>query len=112
MAHDEKLAERIREALVEHGLTDVEEKKMFRGICFMVNGKMCVCASADEMLCRIGPEYKEALELNGVRGMIRNGKALKDFVFVSADAMKTKQQFDSWISKALAFNKFAKAAKK
>ncbi|MBC7399307.1 MAG: TfoX/Sxy family protein [Mucilaginibacter sp.] len=112
MAYDEQLADRIREALVEHGLTDVEEKKMFRGICFMVNGKMCVCASADEMLCRIGPEYKEALEMNGVRGMIRNGKALKDFVFVSADAMKTKQQFDSWINKALAFNKFAKASKK
>ncbi|MBC7399310.1 MAG: TfoX/Sxy family protein, partial [Mucilaginibacter sp.] len=91
MAHNEQLADRIRETLVEHGLTDVEEKKMFRGICFTVNGKMCVCASADEMLCRIGPEYIEALEMNGVRGMIRNGKALKDFVFVSADAMKTKQ---------------------
>jgi TfoX/Sxy family transcriptional regulator of competence genes len=112
MAYDEKLADRIREALVERGLTEVEEKKMFRGICFMVNGKMCVCASGDELMCRIGPEYKEALELNGVRGMIRNGKPLKDFVFVSPDAIKTKQQFDSWIDKALAFNLLAKATKK
>lgn len=112
MAYDENLADRIRETLMERGLTDVEEKNMFRGICFMVNGKMCVCASADEMMCRIGPEYKEALELNGVRGMMRNGKPLKDFVFVSPDAMKTKQQFDSWINKSLAFNKFAKASKK
>jgi TfoX/Sxy family transcriptional regulator of competence genes len=112
MAYNEQLADKIRETLAAHGLTDVEEKKMFRGLCFMVNGKMCVCASADEMLCRIGPEYKEALELNGVRGMIRNGKALKDFVFVSVDAMKTKQQFDNWINKALAFNEFAKASKK
>ena len=112
MAADEKLAYRIREALVERGLTDVEEKKMFRGICFMVNGKMCVCASADELMCRIGPEYKEALELNGVRGMIRNGKPLRDYVFLGPDTMKTKQQFDSWINKALAFNKFAKASKK
>ena len=112
MAYNENLADKIREALVEHGLNDVEEKKMFRGLCFMVNGKMCVCVSADEMLCRIGPDYKEALELNGVRGMIRNGKALKDFVYVSNDAMKTKQEFDNWINKALAFNKFAKATKK
>ena len=112
MVYDEQLADRIREALIERGLTDVEEKKMFRGICFMVNGKMCVCASADELMCRIGPEYKEALELNGVRGMIRNGKALKDYVFVSQDIIKTKQQFDSWINKAVAFNPFAKATKK
>jgi TfoX/Sxy family transcriptional regulator of competence genes len=112
MAYNEHLADKIREALVEHGITDVEEKKMFRGMCFMVNDKMCVCVSADEMLCRIGPEYKEVLELNGVRGMIRNGKALKDFIYVSAEAMKTKQAFDNWINKALAFNKFAKATKK
>ena len=112
MAYDEKLADKIRETLADQGLTNVEEKKMFRGICFMVDGKMCVCASADEMLCRIGPDYKEALELNGVRGMIRNGKALKDFAFVSQDAMKTKKEFDSWINKALAFNKFAKASKR
>jgi TfoX/Sxy family transcriptional regulator of competence genes len=112
MAYDEQLANRIREALLERGLTHVEEKKMFRGICFMVNGKMCVCASTDELMCRIGPEYKEALELNGVRGMIRNGKALKDYVFVSPDIIKTKQQFDVWVNKAVAFNKFAKASKK
>ena len=112
MAYDEKLADKIREALAAYNITDVEEKKMFRGLCFMVNGKMCVCASQNEMLCRIGSEYVDALELNGVRGMIRNGKTLKDFVFVSDEAMKTKKEFDSWINKALAFNKFAKASKK
>ncbi|HTH81427.1 MAG TPA: TfoX/Sxy family protein [Mucilaginibacter sp.] len=111
MAYNEKLADKIREALSVYDLS-IEEKKMFRGICFMVDDKMCVCASGDEMLCRIGPAYKEALEQHGVRGMIRNGKALKDFVFVSDEAMKTKKEFDSWISQALAFNKFAKATKK
>ncbi|MCC8425852.1 TfoX/Sxy family protein [Mucilaginibacter sp. UR6-11] len=112
MAHDEKLADKIREALTGFELTDIEEKKMFRGLCFMVNGKMCICVSGDEMLCRIGPGYKDALELNGVRGMIRAGKALKDFVFVSSEAMKTKKEFDSWINRSVAFNKFAKATKK
>jgi len=112
MAYNEQLADKIREALADRDLPDVEEKKMFRGICFMVNGKMCVCASGDEMLCRIGPAYKDALEKHGVRGMIRNGKTLKDFVFVSNEAMKTKKEFDSWIAQALAFNKFAKATKK
>ena len=111
MAYNEKLADRIREALVNQ--PHVEEKKMFRGICFMVNGKMCLCASGDEMLCRIGPDiFESALETNGVCGMIRNGKPLKDFVFVSEEAMRTQQQFDYWVNAALAFNPRAKATKK
>ena len=81
MAYNEKLAGRIREALVDQ--PNVEEKKMFKGLCFMVNGKMCLCASGDEMLCRIGPDnFEHALETNGIRGMMRNGKPLKDFVFL------------------------------
>lgn len=110
MAYDEKLANRIREALVNQ--PDVEEKKMFRGICFMVNGKMCLCASGDEMLCRIGPDLFElSLETNGVHGMIRNGKPLKDFVFVGKDAMRTQKEFDYWVNAALSFNPRAKATK-
>lgn len=111
MSYNEKLADRIREALVDQ--PDVEEKKMFKGLCFMVNGKMCLCASGDEMLCRIGPDnFEQALETNGCRGMIRNGKPLKDFVFVSEEAMRTQQQFDYWVNAALAFNPRAQATKK
>ena len=111
MAYNEKLADKIREALIDR--PDVEEIKMFKGLCFMVNGKMCVCASGDEMLCRIGPDIFElALETNGCRGMIRNGKPLKDFVFVGPEAMHSQQQFDYWVNAALAFNPKAKASKK
>lgn len=41
MAYNEKLAGRIREMIA---LTHkkVQEKKMFGGLCFMVNDKMCV----------------------------------------------------------------------
>jgi hypothetical protein len=111
MAYNEKLADRIREALVDQ--PNVEEKKMFKGLCFMVNGKMCLCASGHEMLCRIGPDiFEQALETNGCRGMIRNGKPLKDFVFVGEEAMRTQKQFDYWVNAALAFNPRAKATKK
>ncbi|MGY3212966.1 TfoX/Sxy family protein [Mucilaginibacter sp. HD30] len=112
MAANEDLTNRIRETLFNKGYSNVEEKKMFNGICFMVNGKMCVCASNDEMLCRVGPFYLEALEIYGVRGMIRNGKPLKDYVFVSAEILSNAVNFNYWIDTALAFNKFAKASKK
>ena len=111
MAINEKLADRIREALVDQ--KKVEEKVMFRGMCFMVNGKMCVCVSNDEMMCRIDPaETEAALEKDGCRPMMRNGKTMKGFVYVNTEAIKSKRDFDYWINLSLAFNKEAKASKK
>ena len=111
MAYNIKLADRIREAL-QH-LPDVEEKEMFRGVCFMVNGKMCVCVSGDEMLCRIGPnEMETSLEQNGARHMINNGRVMKDYVYVSEEAFRTQKDFDHWIKLALDYNPKAKASKK
>ena len=111
MKYDEKLADRVREAF-EH-LPDVEEKEMFSGVCFMVNGKMCVCVSGDEMLCRIGADAMEAaLENNYARQMIIRDRPSKDFVFVSGAGFHHKKDFDHWIGLALSFNPVAKASKK
>lgn len=111
MAFNERIAHRIREALAH--LPDVEEKKMFHGICFMVKGKMCLCVRLDEMLCRIGPHnYPEALEMPYCRPMIHNGRTMTGFVFVSEEGMKKKKDFDYWVNLALAFNSEAKASKK
>jgi len=111
MAYDDKLSDRIREALVK--IPRVEEKYMFGGVCYMVNGKMCVGVVKDEMMCRIDPDrYEEALEKPGCREMIFTGKPMKGYVFVNSDGMKTSKQFDHWINLCLEFNKKAKAAKK
>jgi TfoX/Sxy family transcriptional regulator of competence genes len=111
MPFSEKLANRIRESLSD--LPKVEEKMMFRGLCFMVNDKMCICVSDDELMCRVGPEaYSEALEKDGVRPMIHNGKTMTGFVFVGEDVVKSKKNLDYWVTTCLAFNKEAKASKK
>jgi len=112
MSYNTKLADRVREALAH--LPDVEEKEMFRGVCFMVNGKMCVCISGEELLCRIGAETMEAaLDENGVRQMVMaRNRPSKDFVFVSREAFQRQTDFDKWIKQALDFNPKAKASKK
>jgi TfoX/Sxy family transcriptional regulator of competence genes len=111
MAYNEKLSDRIREALAE--TPKVEEKFMFGGVCYMVNGKMCIGVVKDEMMCRIDPElYEEVLEKRGCREMVFTGKPMKGYVFVNDDGMKSKKEFDYWISLSLAFNKKAKASKK
>lgn len=111
MAFDEKLSDRIREA-VQH-IPKVEEKLMFGGVCFMINGKMCMGVVKDEMMCRIDPTLDElVLERNGCRQMDFTGKPMKGYVFISAEGMKSKKDFDYWISLCLDFNSKARASKK
>jgi len=111
MAYDEKLSDRIREALADVPL--VEEKLMFGGVCYMVDGKMCVGVVKDEMMCRVGTAvYEEALEKRGCREMDFAGKPMEGYVYVSSEGMQTKTEFDHWIGLCLAFNKEAKASKK
>lgn len=111
MAFNERLVNRIRESLAD--LQKVEEKKMFGGVCFMVNGKMCIGVVKDEMMCRIDPSMDEiVLEKNGCRQMDFTGKPMKGYVFINEDGMKTKKAFDYWINLCLDFNSKAKASKK
>ena len=85
---------------------------MFSGMCFMVNGKMCICVNEDEIMCRVGPaEYEAALDKPGCRPMVNNGRTMKGFVYVSSEAIKAKKDFDYWINASLAFNSQAKASK-
>jgi TfoX/Sxy family transcriptional regulator of competence genes len=110
MAMNETLVNRVREALADQ--KKVEEKKMFSGLCFMVNGKMCVCVSQAEIMCRIGPDAGEAaIENEGCRQMIHNGRVMKGFVFVREDVIKSQKQLNHWIELSLAFNGKAKPAK-
>ncbi len=111
MAFDEKLVDRIRESLVD--IKQVEEKNMFGGVCFMVNGKMCIGVVKDEMMCRINPKMDEiVLEKVGCRQMDFTGKPMKGYVFISEEGMKKQKDFDYWVSLCLEFNKDAKASKK
>lgn len=111
MAYNESISNRIREALAE--VPDVEEKRMFGGICYMVAGKMCIGVAQDEMMCRIGADnYEAALECNGCREMVFTGRPMKGYVFVSEEGMRSKKDFDYWIRLCLEFNPQAKASKK
>jgi len=112
MAYNEKLADRAREIIAAtHNIT--EEKKMFGGLCFMVNDKMCVGIESERVMLRIGPDgFEEALEKEGCQPMDFTGKIMKGYVFVDADVLKTKKQLNYWLQLALAFNAKAKPSKK
>jgi hypothetical protein len=62
MAFDENLAGRIRKALSRK--KGVEEKKMFGGGVFMLNGNMLVGVWKDSLIVRLGNEQAEAALLD------------------------------------------------
>jgi TfoX/Sxy family transcriptional regulator of competence genes len=75
MAYDKTLADRVRAYLAELPKLEIEEKEMFRGLAFLVNGKMCVNVSGNNLMCRFDPTLTE--ELSAKRGflqMIMKGK--------------------------------------
>ena len=111
MAYSEKLANRIREAISE--LPNVLEKEMMGGLTFMVNDKMCIGIIKDEMMCRIAPELHETLiEKQGCRTMDFTKRPMKGYIMIDDSGMKTKKDFEYWISLCLEFNKKAKSSKK
>lgn len=116
MAYEERIADRIREALANHSLAAqhlVEEKTLFQGLAFMVDDKLCICVRNDVLLCRIGPdEYEAALEMAGVEPMIMNRRVATGYVYVSPQGYASKEAFGSWVTKCLEFNKVAKSSKK
>ncbi|MGB4771872.1 MAG: TfoX/Sxy family protein [Chitinophagaceae bacterium] len=111
MGYNETISNKIREALADY--SRVEEKFMFGGVCFMVNDKMCVGVSGDEMMCRIDPsKEEEALSRNGCRPMDFTGRPMRGYVFISEDGLKRKKDFDYWISLCIEYNAIAKSSKK
>ena len=60
MPYNQELAEQIRQKLIP--IVPVDEKKMFGGIAFLVNGNMTVGVIKGDMIVRLGPE-KHATDL-------------------------------------------------
>jgi hypothetical protein len=113
MAYNTKLADRVREYLADFPNLKIEEKKMFRGLTFMVNGKMCVSVSGENLMCRFDPTLREeVVEKKGVQPMIMKGREYKGFCYVSIEGYKAKKDFEYWVNLCLSFNEKEKSSKK
>jgi TfoX/Sxy family transcriptional regulator of competence genes len=105
------LTARVRAALMD--VPDVEERKMFGGITFMVNGKMCVSVGARRLMCRIDPRAHEAaLQRKGCRTVVMKGREYRGYVHVDAEAVTKQSDLRHWIDLALDFNGRAKSSRK
>ena len=102
MAYDEKLADRIRNILGRHkGIT---EKKMFGGLSFLLNGKMCCGVLKDMLVVRVNSKESDLLlKKPHVRPMDFTGRPMKGFLYVSMDGYKTEKQLSVWVERSVDF---------
>ena len=104
MAFDEALATRVGAVLADEA--GVIEKKMFGGLCYMVNGHMCCGIVKDQLMLRVGAEqYQTLLAKPHAREMDFTGRALKGMLYIDGDGIRTKRQLNTWIERALNFNR-------
>lgn len=102
MAYDEGLEQRIREQLEE--MPRAIGKKMFGGICFMVQGNMACGVHKNNLIVRVGPEqYENALAQSHTRIFDITGKPMKGWVIVTPDGIQSDFDLKRWVEHGVDF---------
>jgi TfoX/Sxy family transcriptional regulator of competence genes len=103
MAYDTDLADRIRELLGT--VRGVDEKRMFGGLAFLVNGNMSVAVSKQGgILVRVPPDETEKLLARAhVEPMVMAGREARGWIRVDADGVKTRRQLTAWVTRGVEF---------
>jgi TfoX/Sxy family transcriptional regulator of competence genes len=102
MAYDTGLAQRVREILEEE--TAFHEKKMFGGLCYLVNGNMACGILKDELIVRVGTgKYDDCLKMPGAKKFDITGKPMKGWVMVSSSGYEADKDLKKWVRLGLKY---------
>jgi TfoX/Sxy family transcriptional regulator of competence genes len=102
MAYDEALAARIRDILGDRD--DVEARRMFGGLAFLVRSHMACGVLRNELMLRVGPGNEAAaLALPHARPMDFTGRPMAGMLWVAPDGLRTEASLRAWVERGLAF---------
>jgi len=97
------LAARIRMVLASR---DTTEKKMFGGICFLLNDHMVAGASKSGLLVRVGKDNHAACVARPhAHVMEMRGRRMEGYIFVAPEGVKTDAALRDWLGIAVAYVK-------
>lgn len=104
--------ERIANLLEAKGVT-FSQKKMFGGLCFMVDDKMLMGTYKGGVMARVDPtEAEQLIEQKGASQMIHGGKAMVGYLMLEPDRYESDVELGFWVDKCLTYNPLAKSSKK
>ena len=102
MAYDEIIAERLRNALQDTG--SISERKMFGGLCIMLNGNMLCGVLGSKLMVRVGKDaYERLLNESYARKLDFTGKEMKGILFVDENGIESDDNLKDWLDRALDF---------
>jgi TfoX/Sxy family transcriptional regulator of competence genes len=102
MAFDEALAARVRQQLARR--KNVEGRKMFGGIGFLLNGNLLVGVWKDSLVVRLGKdEGDEALQEPHVKEFDLTGRPMRNWVLVGPEGVQEDEQLSAWVQRAVKF---------
>jgi hypothetical protein len=102
MPFDDVMAARIRARLA--GMPGLVEKKMFGGVCFILNGNMACGVHKQSMIVRVGlNEHEAALKRPHTRIFDLTGKPMSGWVMVDAPGVEVEADLADWVERGLAF---------
>ena len=102
MAYSEDIAARIRDELAS--VADIEEKKMFGGVSYLLNGNMAVGVIGDEMCVRVDKaDFEEFVTEPGARIFDFSGRPMKGWLMVSEQGMADDATFSKWVDRGVTF---------
>lgn len=103
MAYDEGLAQRVREMI--EGQPMLDEKKMFGGIGFMIEGNIACGVLNDDLIVRVGTQdYQTSLNKKYCKEFDITGRAMKGWVMVQPGGYETDQALKAWVGKGIRFS--------
>jgi TfoX/Sxy family transcriptional regulator of competence genes len=102
VAFDDVLAQRVRTHL--DARSDVEERRMFGGIGFLIAGNMCCGVHGDDLIVRLDPQVSATLlEEHGTRPFDITGRPMRGWLYVSPDVTAEDDDLERWVRRAEAF---------
>ncbi|MCA9078274.1 MAG: TfoX/Sxy family protein [Planctomycetaceae bacterium] len=102
MAYSEQHAELLRNSVASFG--DITEKKMFGGLCFLLNGNMLCGVHKGGGMARVGKALEAAaLELDGVDPLSFTGRKMGGLVDLNETAIEDDETREAVLSLALEF---------
>jgi TfoX/Sxy family transcriptional regulator of competence genes len=102
MPYNEEIDDRIKKVIARWKNTN--SKKMFGGVCHLINGNMFCGVYKDFLILRLGVDNaKEALELAHVKPFDITGRPMKGWVMVEEKGFDTEAVLRKWLNKAKAF---------
>ncbi len=80
-------------------------KRMFGGLCFMLNGNMLMGTFRGGLMARVAKEdHEKVLKISGASEMVMKDRVMLGFILIDADSVEEDTALQRWVDLALAYN--------